>query len=114
MFEGLSSHNPTHTHTPTHILTYTSCSLARTYAHICTRAHVRLHVHIQANSWIPSPNTLAEYERGSPNVRTMGMYAILSIGSRAYLRLGRDDEALETARIAVRFAFVSLPFLVVI
>ena len=67
--------------------------------HIHTR--VRLHVHTQANKWMPSPSKLAKCERDSHFFRTMGMYATLSIGTRAFLRLGRDEEALETARIAV-------------
>ena len=55
----------------------------------------------QVNEWIPSPVTLAEMERDCPSIRVYSMYDLTSSGARAFLKLGRDDDAYELARLAV-------------
>jgi hypothetical protein len=55
----------------------------------------------QAGAWIPTPAELANHERDYGYARQLGMLSILNLGARAFLKLGRDDEAVETARIAV-------------
>ena len=54
----------------------------------------------EANDSMPSPTILAQYERESFNLREYG-YHLLGLGARAFRKLGRDDEAYETATIAV-------------
>ena len=49
---------------------------------------------------MPSPTILAQYERESFDLREWG-YHLLGLGARAFRKLGRDDEAYETATIAV-------------
>ena len=44
---------------------------------------------------------LAQHERDYCYARQRFMLGILNLGARAFLKLGRDDEAAETARIAV-------------
>ena len=54
----------------------------------------------EANDFMPSPTILAQYERESFDLREWG-YHLLGLGARAFRKLGRDDEAYETATIAV-------------
>lgn len=55
----------------------------------------------EANAFMPTPATLAQYERECFDFREWGAYHLLGLGARAFLKLGRDDDAYETARIAV-------------
>ena len=55
----------------------------------------------EANAFMPTPATLAQYEREGFLFREFGAYHLLGLGARAFLKLGRDDDAYETARIAV-------------
>ena len=49
----------------------------------------------------PSPAKLAEMERGYCHVRRWGLFDLTGYGARAFLKLGRDDDAYELARLAV-------------
>ena len=55
----------------------------------------------EANAFMPTPATLAQYERECFDFREWAAYHLLGLGARAFLKLGRDDDAYETARIAV-------------
>ena len=55
----------------------------------------------EVNEWIPSPTALAEMERGYMWFHRYGMYDVTSFGALAFLKLGRDDDAAELARLAV-------------
>ena len=55
----------------------------------------------KANAWIPSPSTLAEMEKGDVTARLWSTYDLCSFGARAFLRLGRESDAYELARLAV-------------
>jgi hypothetical protein len=55
----------------------------------------------KAGAWIPTPPQLAQHERDYGYARQVGMMGILNLGARAFLKLGRDDDAVETAHIAV-------------
>ena len=55
----------------------------------------------EANAFMPTPATLAQYERESFSFREFGAYHLLGLGARAFLKLGRDDDAYELSRIAV-------------
>ena len=59
---------------------------------------------IDINQWMPSPTSLAELERTDKtpwSLRWFALKDLVSFGARAFLKLGRDDEALELARIGV-------------
>ena len=56
---------------------------------------------VGVDAWIPSPAKLAEMERGYCFVRRWGLFDLTSYGARAFLKLGRDDDAYELARLAV-------------
>ena len=51
-------------------------------------------------SWIPTPAALAEIGK-ELWVRTVGVWDLLSLGCRAYLRVGRDDDAVQLAKIVI-------------
>jgi hypothetical protein len=53
------------------------------------------------SAWIPAPVVLAQYERASGTIMVFFVHGILSLAARVFLKLGRDDDAEETARIAV-------------
>ena len=55
----------------------------------------------EVNKIIPSPNELAKMEQGYPLLKRFGVYDLTSTGARAFLKLGRDDDAYELSRIAV-------------
>ena len=55
----------------------------------------------EVGAWIPSPAKLAEMERGYCFVRRFCLFDLTSYGARAFLKLGRDDDAYELARLAV-------------
>lgn len=56
----------------------------------------------EANAWIPSPSALAEMEKRDVWVQRWGAVDVCSFGARAFLRLRRDDDAYELARLALR------------
>ena len=55
------------------------------------------------NKWMPSPQEFADMERLQPvpYFQNLSIYEITSFGARAFLKLGRDDDAYELARLAV-------------
>ena len=55
------------------------------------------------NKWMPSPQEFADMERLQPVrfFQMVALYEITSFGARAFLKLGRDDDAYELARLAV-------------
>ena len=53
------------------------------------------------NAWIPSPTKLAELESKNPWLNLPSLTDILQFGAQCFLKLGRDDEAYEAAKIAV-------------
>jgi hypothetical protein len=55
----------------------------------------------QFTDWMPSPQSLADMERNYIFHRRMGINDVTSLGARVFLKLGRDDDAYELARIAV-------------
>ena len=55
----------------------------------------------EVGAWIPTPAKLAEMERGYCFVRRYGLHDLTSFGASAFLKLGRDDDAYELARLAV-------------
>ena len=55
----------------------------------------------QFTDWMPSPQSLAEMESKYHFHRRMGMISVTGLGARVFLKLGRDDDAYELARIAV-------------
>ena len=55
----------------------------------------------QVNSWMPTPKELADMEKDYPIALRYGTYDVTSFGARAFLKLGRDDDAYELSRIAV-------------
>jgi hypothetical protein len=52
----------------------------------------------EVNAWIPSPAALAEKNN---NVAIYGCHDTATFGARAYLKLGRDDDAYEVSRLVV-------------
>jgi hypothetical protein len=59
------------------------------------------HVEEEANAWMPSPAALADLERKVKWIPRFGTNDIVSFGARAFLKLGRDDDAYELCTIAV-------------
>lgn len=57
--------------------------------------------HAEVNLWIPSPKELAKMERGNTWVRRYVLYDLTSTAARAFLKLGRDNDAYELASLAV-------------
>ena len=55
----------------------------------------------EANERMPSPVALAKMERSSWQLRVMGGSGLLHVAARAFIKLGRDHEAIETASLAV-------------
>ena len=55
----------------------------------------------EVGAWIPSPAKLAQMERGYRFVQRWSLFDLTSYGARAFLKLGRDDDAYELARLAV-------------
>ena len=55
----------------------------------------------EVNNSIPSPAAIAEMEQGSIWTRVGWFYDITSFGANAFLKLGRDDDAYELARLTV-------------
>jgi hypothetical protein len=56
----------------------------------------------EASAWIPSPAALFELDRaGCYGYTCGGISSVLHLAARAFLQLGRDDDALEVARLAV-------------
>jgi hypothetical protein len=56
----------------------------------------------EVGAWIPAPVALAEYERERGYFMSWGSSMnLLSLAARAFIRLGRDADAEEAARIAV-------------
>ena len=55
----------------------------------------------EVRAWIPSPQALAELHRDSHFSRMFGSYDIALFGPRAFLKLGRDDDAYELCRLTV-------------
>ena len=63
----------------------------------------------EVNAWIPSPAAIAALEReqtgpgGQPTaiLQCFSVYDVTSFGARAFLKLGRDDDAYELAAITV-------------
>jgi hypothetical protein len=57
------------------------------------------------SAWIPTPSVLAQIERESCWAYTYGgVFSVQHKAARAFLRLGRDDDAAEVARAAVSCA----------
>ena len=88
------------------ILDYTSCKAMYKLSLILCMPEGAIDL-TEANEWMPSPASMSKMERDSWMLRVMGSTTVLSLGARAYVRLGRLDEAFETASIAVRVAFSS-------
>ena len=55
----------------------------------------------EMNAAMLSPQELAKIERESISLQRYGTYDATSFGARAFLKLGRDDDAYELAKIAV-------------
>jgi hypothetical protein len=55
----------------------------------------------EASTWIPAPAAMAHYERNMPFCQSYLLSGIVAPAASAYLRLGRDDDAAEAARILV-------------
>ena len=55
----------------------------------------------RVSAWIPEPAELALHERTHGWAMCFWLNGILSLAARVFLKLGRDDDAEETARIAV-------------
>ena len=55
----------------------------------------------EVNSWMPSPEAIARMERETPMIRLFCVVDITGLGARAFLKLGREDDAFELARQAV-------------
>ena len=55
----------------------------------------------EVNTWIPSPDVLAEIERDYAYFRFFTISDVTSFGALAFLRLGRDSDAYELSRITV-------------
>ena len=53
------------------------------------------------NAWMPSPQELAEMERSNNWFFISFFHDLTSFGAKAFLKLGRDDDAYEVSRIAV-------------
>ena len=53
------------------------------------------------DAWMPSPRKLADLERSSAWFYIGNVYDTTSMGAKAFLKLGRDDDAYELSRIAV-------------
>ena len=53
------------------------------------------------NEWIPSPAALADMERGDMHLRHYLLHDVTGFGALAFVKLGRDDDAFELARLAV-------------
>ena len=56
---------------------------------------------LKANGWMPSPEALAYYERDHFDFRENSIASTISLGARAYYKLGRYDDAVETATIGI-------------
>ena len=54
----------------------------------------------QVLAWLPTPAALAEMEASDAVTKRMGIHDVTSFGARCYLRIGRDDDAYEVARLA--------------
>ena len=55
----------------------------------------------EVNAWILSPQALADMDRDHLLFRRYADFDVASTGARAFLKLGRDDDAYELARLAV-------------
>ena len=55
----------------------------------------------EAIAWLPSPSTLANMEKNYAFIQLHAHYDLCSFGARAFLRVKRDDDAYELARLAV-------------
>ena len=55
----------------------------------------------EVNAWMPSPKAIADIQVGNPWFRSYSFVDIASLGERAFLKLGRDDEACELARLVL-------------
>lgn len=55
----------------------------------------------EVNEWIPSPQELAQMEREFRMIQTMHIYDVVSSGAKAFLKLGRHDDAYALSKIAV-------------
>ena len=55
----------------------------------------------EVNASMPSPQELAKIERELCNIQRFGVGSTSCFGARAFLQLGRDDDAYELAKIAV-------------
>ena len=54
----------------------------------------------EVNAWMPSPQQLASLDRDY-NTSLINAHDVTSFGARAFLKLGRDDDAYEVSKIAV-------------
>jgi hypothetical protein len=54
----------------------------------------------EMGGWIPSPAALAAHDRKLP-VRPYGAHSTVLLGAEALLKLGRDDDAAEVARLGL-------------
>jgi hypothetical protein len=54
----------------------------------------------EVGAWIPTPAAIAQHERDQPIIRIALMH-MLGMAASVFLRLGRDDDAAESARILV-------------
>ena len=57
--------------------------------------------HAEVSEWIPAPKEIAEVHSGNPWYRNAFTVDITYLGAQAFLKLGRDDDACEVARIAL-------------
>ena len=55
---------------------------------------------VKFDAWIPAPTALAELGNNT-TTRIWGLFDLLALGCRAYLRVGRDDDAAELAKLAI-------------
>ena len=55
----------------------------------------------EVNAWMPSPKEIATIHFGDPWFKNGYFMDIANLGARAYLKLGRDDDACELAQLMV-------------
>ena len=53
------------------------------------------------NAWMPSPSSLAEMEKDYAWFKRYSVHDVTATGAKVFMRLGRDDEAYELAKLTV-------------
>jgi hypothetical protein len=55
----------------------------------------------EVNAWMPSPSSLAEMEKDYAWFKRYSVHDVTATGAKVFMRLGRDDEAYELAKLTV-------------